>query len=102
MMLKKSGYPPIAIKSAGKGKYLSALEDWQVRGNPMPLLSIIEQQIVEETAARKSVLTQTRRAVAARPKSWKETKRRIQNAQKAEPGPDSQGIANPGRGCQGR
>ena len=65
-MLESAGYPPIAIKAAGKTKYLSALEAWQVDDNPAPLLELTLQSIEEETATRLEVLRETRKAVAQR------------------------------------
>lgn len=63
-MLETAGYPPIAIKAAGKPRYLNALESWQVDGDPAPLLELVCECAVEEIEIREDVLAQTRRAVA--------------------------------------
>lgn len=65
-MLKSSGYPPIAIKSSSRSRYLNALEFWQVDGNPVPLLELINECIGEEFLIRKNILEQTRRAASER------------------------------------
>ena len=59
-MLQQAGHPPIAIKAAGRADYLRAMEDWQVRDNPKPLISLIAGQVVEEAEARAAGIMQSR------------------------------------------
>lgn len=59
-MLQQAGYPPIAIKAAGRADYLQAMEDWQVRDNPVPLISLVAEQVVEEAEARAAGIMQSR------------------------------------------
>lgn len=64
-MLEQAGYPPIAIKASFRSDYLSALEDWQVRDNPRPLIACVAACVAEEAAARQQGLEETREASAA-------------------------------------
>ena len=59
-MLQQAGYPPIAIKAAGRADYLRAMEDWQVRDNPAPLVCLVAEQVVEEAEARAAGIMQSR------------------------------------------
>ena len=60
VMLVRAGYPPIAIKSDARAGYLTALEDWQVRGNPAPLVELVCDCVARETQAHKEVIEQVR------------------------------------------
>lgn len=59
-MLETAGYPPIAIKAAGRASYLQALEDWQVRDDPRPLIALVAEQVAEEAQARHDGIMQSR------------------------------------------
>lgn len=59
-LLEKEGYPPIALKAANRAAYLSSLEDWQVRKDPSPFVSLVCEQIVEEATARYEGIMQSR------------------------------------------
>lgn len=63
-ILRLSGYPPIAIKASLRSEYLTALEDWQVRGDPCHLIESVSRCVKEECAARYEGIMQTRRASA--------------------------------------
>ena len=60
MMLETAGYPPIAVKAANRASYLTALEDWQVRDDPEPMIKIVADQVVEEAVARCNGIMQSR------------------------------------------
>ena len=64
-MLEQAGFAPIAIKAQGRADYLKALEDWQVRDDPKPLLELVASCIEEETHNRKEAIRLTRAAVLA-------------------------------------
>lgn len=59
-MLQQAGYPPIAIKAAGRADYLRSMEDWQVRNDPVPLISLVAEQVVEEAEVRAAGIMQSR------------------------------------------
>lgn len=59
-LLEKEGYPPIVPKAANRAAYLSSLEDWQVRQDPCPFVTLVCEQIVEEAAARYEGIMQSR------------------------------------------
>lgn len=59
-MLEQSAYPPIALKAANRASYLAALEDWQVRDNPRPLVALVANQVVEEANTRIELILETR------------------------------------------
>ncbi len=64
-MLQQGGYPPIAIKASLRAEYLKALEDWQVRQEPRHLVESVASCVVEECAARRAGIEQTRKAAGA-------------------------------------
>ena len=65
-MLQKAGFTPIAIKARDKKRYASTLEDWQVRGDARPFLTLTRECIEEELRGRREALALTRSAVAKR------------------------------------
>lgn len=64
-MLEQAGYPPIAIKASLRSDYLRALEDWQVRDDPRPLIASVARCIAEEASARRRGLEETRAATVS-------------------------------------
>lgn len=60
LMLEAAGYPPIAVKAADRAAYLTALEDWQTRDNPTPLIEVVCAQVAEEAEARIAGIMQSR------------------------------------------
>ena len=59
-MLEQAGYPPIAIAVESKAAYFTAMEDWQVRDDREPLLSIVTTNIESELNARIDCVMATR------------------------------------------
>lgn len=62
--LEQAGYPPIAIKASLRSEYLQALEDWQVRDNPKPLIASVARCIADESRARRAGIEETREATS--------------------------------------
>lgn len=86
-MLQSSGYPPIAIKASLRAEYLTALEDWQVRGEPAHLIESVARCVSEECAARREGIEQTRCATTALTPS--------ERASEARAAAESQGKLSP-------
>lgn len=61
-ILEQGGYPPIAIKASLRSDYLAALEDWQVRANPVPLIASVARCVAEECQVRREGIEETRAA----------------------------------------
>ena len=59
-MLEKVGYPPIAIKGESRGKYLSALEDWQIGQDKAAFTDLVISCIHSELEARIACIESTR------------------------------------------
>ena len=55
-MLVDAGYAPIAIKHESKWRYAEALQEWQVYGNPEPLLGMVCDCVEKETEARREAV----------------------------------------------
>lgn len=60
-MLVDEGYAPIAIKHESKSRYAESLQEWQVKGNPEPLLNMVCDCIEKETRSRKEAIESTLR-----------------------------------------
>ena len=56
MMLIDAGYPPIAIRYENKTRYFEALEQWQSKGNPSPLLDMAAECIDKELSIRENAV----------------------------------------------
>lgn len=61
-MLQAEGYSPIAIKHNAALDYKTALEEWQVHGNPTGFLTLVGECVANETAARTSLIRDARKA----------------------------------------
>jgi len=59
-MLERDGYPPIAIKHDGKGRYIDALRGWQSAGLRGPLVDLVESCVKSELDARIGCVESTR------------------------------------------
>lgn len=59
-MLQAEGYPPIAIKHNAALDYKTALEEWQVHGNPTGFLALVGECVAAESTARASLVRNAR------------------------------------------
>ena len=50
------GYPPITVDADSRQRYLTALEDWTVSQNPVSLVSLICDKVIEESKRRIEIL----------------------------------------------
>lgn len=58
--LAQGGWPSVAIKADMRDRYVTALEDWQVRGEPRPLVESVCDSLEAELATRIGIVAEAR------------------------------------------